>query len=98
MLVNSPVHVPPDTAHLDVGLVDEPPVTRCVPTEPGRIGQKRCEVLHPAKDRHVVDLNAALQQKIFDVAVGQAVPQVSAHRDHDNLRREPEPGERRTSW
>ena len=43
----------------------------------------------------MVDLDAALDQQLLDVAVGQVVPQVPAHRDHDHLRREPEPGERR---
>ena len=31
--------------------------------------------------------------KLFHIAVGQPVPQVPAHRQHDHLRWEPEPGE-----
>ena len=41
VLVDGPVHVPPDTANLRIRLVDIPPVTGCVPAEPGRIGQQR---------------------------------------------------------
>jgi hypothetical protein len=43
----------------------------------------------------VVDIDAALGQQLLHVAVGQAEPQVPAHRQHDHLRREPEPRERR---
>jgi hypothetical protein len=43
----------------------------------------------------VADLDTALDERLLDVAVGQAVAQVSADRDHDHLRRKPEPGERR---
>jgi hypothetical protein len=41
VLVNGAIHVPPRAVDLDVGLVDGPAVTRCVPTEPGRVGQQR---------------------------------------------------------
>ena len=46
----------------------------------------------------MVDLNAAFDQQFFNVAVGQVVAQVPAHRDHDHLRWESEPGERRFRW
>ena len=40
--------------------IQEPPVTRRVPREPGRVGQQRTEPLHPSVDGDVVDLDAAL--------------------------------------
>jgi hypothetical protein len=43
----------------------------------------------------VVDLNVPLGEQLLDVASGEAVSQVPADRDRDDLRREPEPGERR---
>ncbi len=42
----------------------------------------------------MVDLDTPLEQQFLDVTVGQAVAQVQPDRDHDRLRREPEPGER----
>jgi hypothetical protein len=53
--------------------------------------------LHPPMDRDVVNLDAALGKELFDVAVGQAVAEVSAHRQQDHVRREPESNERRRS-
>jgi hypothetical protein len=44
----------------------------------------------------MVDLDTAFDQQFLDVAVGKAVAQVPANRHHDHLRREPEPGERRS--
>ena len=41
--------------------------------------------LHPPVDRHVVDLDAALGEQLLDVAVGQRVAQIPAHRDLDHL-------------
>jgi hypothetical protein len=57
-------------------------------SRPGGVDKLRCEGLHPAVDRHVVDLDAALGQQLLDIAVGQPVAQVPAHRDRDHLSRE----------
>jgi hypothetical protein len=47
-------------------------------------------------DRDMVDVNSALGQQLLDVPVRQPVPQIPPHRQRDHLRREPEPGERRS--
>jgi hypothetical protein len=60
---------------------------------PSGVGQQRGEPLHPAVDRHVVDLDAALGQQLFDVAIGQAEAEVPADRDDDDVGREAEAGE-----
>jgi len=52
------------------------------------------EPLHPPVDRDVIDFYTALYQQFLNVAVGQVVPQVPAHRDHDDVRWEPEPSKR----
>ena len=44
------------------------------------------KTLHPPIDRHVIDLDAALGQQLLDIAVGQAVAQIPAHRDRDDPR------------
>jgi hypothetical protein len=47
----------------------------------------------------MVDDDAALGEVFLDVPVGQGVPQVPAHCQHDHFRWEPEPGELRDrSW
>jgi hypothetical protein len=51
--------------------------------------------LHPPEHGDVVDLNPAFDQQFLHVAIGKVEPQIPAHRHHNHLRREPEPGERR---
>jgi hypothetical protein len=50
---------------------------------------------HPAVDGHVVAPRSALGQQLFDIAIGQSIPEVPAHRQHDHPQEEPEAGERR---
>src|SRR5437773_2850788 len=66
-----------------------------VAAEPGRVGQQRSEPLHPPVDGDVVDLDATLDQQLFNISVRQVEPQVPAEGDDDHLRRKPEPNERR---
>jgi hypothetical protein len=51
VLVDRPVHVPPDSVDFDVGLVDVPPIAGRVPGESGRVAQQRREPLHPTGRR-----------------------------------------------
>jgi hypothetical protein len=60
------VDISPDAVDLDVGFVDEPPITRRMAGEPGGAGQQRGEAPHPAVDRDMVDLDAALGQQFLD--------------------------------
>jgi hypothetical protein len=66
-----------------------------MPTGAGGVGEQRGESLHRPVDGDVVDRDAALGQQLLDIAIRQAVPQVSADGDRDHLRREPGPGKRR---
>jgi hypothetical protein len=43
----------------------------------------------------VIDLDTTLDQQLLHVPIREVEPQIPADRDHDHLRREPEPGERR---
>ena len=95
VLVDRPVDVGPDPGDLDVGLVDEPAIPGQVPDRPGRVDQQRREPLHPPIEGDVVDLDATLGEKLFEVPVGQPVPQVPAHRQQDHLGRETESSEPR---
>ena len=51
--------------------------------------------LHPLVDGDVIDRDATFGEQLFNVAVGQAVPQVPANRDGDHFTREAEAGKRR---
>ena len=58
-------------------------------TGPSGLRELWREPLDPPVDAHVVDLDAALGEELLDVPVGQAEPQVPAHRQGDDLGREP---------
>ena len=88
MLVDRPVEVGLDPGDLDVGLVDEPAIAGQMPVGPRCIDQQWREPLHPPVEGDVVDLDATLGEKFFEVAVGQPVAEVPAHRQQDHLGRE----------
>src|SRR6266536_3933466 len=92
-LVDRSVYVAPLPSDLHIGVVHQTAIPSPVAAWPGGVGQQRREPLHPAVDGDVVDLDAALGQQLLDVAVGQAEPQVPAHRDDDDVVWEPEAGE-----
>src|SRR4051812_33203769 len=96
VLIDRSVDVSPFAGDLHVGLVDEPPVADRVSARSGRIGEEWREALHPPVDGDVIDLDPTLAEQLFDIAVGEPVPQIPTHREDDDLRREPEPDERRT--
>jgi hypothetical protein len=60
-------------------------MTGGVPGWASSLNELGCEGLHPPVDRDVIDLDAALGEQFLDVAVGQAVAQIPAHRDRDHL-------------
>src|SRR6266487_2788389 len=60
MLIDRPVQVSPLAGHLDVGLIDEPPVTGSVAARPGSLDELEGETLDPPVDGDVVDGDAAL--------------------------------------
>jgi hypothetical protein len=62
---------------------------------PGGLGKQRREPQHPAVDSDVVDLDAALDQQLLDVAIRQAVAKVPADRYDDDLGWEAEASEGR---
>jgi hypothetical protein len=93
MLVDRPVDVTPDAADLDVGLIDEPPVTRRVPGRAGRVGEQRGEPLDPPVHRDMIDLDTAFGEQFFHIAVREAVTQIPTHRHRDDLGKGPEAGE-----
>jgi hypothetical protein len=92
-LIDRPVDVAPPAGDLHVGLIREPAVPSPVAARSGGLGQQRHKPLHPPVDADVVHLDAAPGQQLLDVAVGQAEPQVPAHRDDDHVGWEAEPGE-----
>jgi hypothetical protein len=55
-------------------VIDEPPVAGRVTGVPGGVGQQWREPLHPPVDGDVVDLDAAFDQQLLDVSIGQVEP------------------------
>jgi hypothetical protein len=97
VLVNGAIHVPPHTSHPDVGFVDEPAITNTVPARPSRVDDQRGEALHPPINRHVINVDTAFREQFFDVTVRQAVAEVPADGQQDEVRREPKSSERNRS-
>jgi hypothetical protein len=71
-LVDGSVEVPPVPTDLYIGLVHEPTVADRASQRPRRLDEQRSESLHPAKDRHVVDVDGPFGQQLLDIAVRQA--------------------------
>jgi hypothetical protein len=71
-LVDGPIHVVPLARDLHVRLVHLPAISHAMPARPGGVDQQRREAQHPPVDGDVVDLDATLDEQLFDVAVGQA--------------------------
>ena len=73
-------------------LVDEPPITCRMAAGTCGVDELGRERLHPPVDRHAIHRDAALGQQFLDIAIGQPVAQIPAHRDRDHLPREPVTG------
>src|SRR5712691_7170178 len=96
VLVDGSVDVAPPAGDLHVGLIDVPTIADRMPAGSGRVGEERREALHPPVHRDVIDLDPTLGEEFLDIAIGEPEPKIPAHREDDDLRREPEALERRT--
>jgi hypothetical protein len=90
-LVNRSVQVDPSSRGCDVGFVDEPPLAWGMPAGSSCVDEQRGEPRHSPVHAHVIDGDAALSQQLLDVAVGERVAQIPAHRHQDHIRRERNP-------
>jgi hypothetical protein len=73
-----------------LAFIDKPPIIRRLPTRSSCINEQHGETPHPPVDRDMIDLDAPIDQHLFDVAVGQPDTRLPAHNHGDHLRREPE--------
>ena len=89
------IAVDPPASDLDVSFIDEPPISRSVPTGSCRVDKQRGEPLNPPIYGHVIHGDAPFRQQLLHVSVGQPVAQVPSHRHHDHLWWEAETGEAR---
>ena len=89
VLVDRPVDITPDTPDLHIGLIDKPPAAYRMAAGAGNLDDKWGEVLHPPEQADVIDLDPTLSEKLLEISVGQAEPQIPAHRQQDHLGREP---------
>ena len=62
VLIDGPVHLPPDTVDLHVRLVHQPTIARPAASKPGGVDQQRRARLYPSVDGDVVDLNPAFDE------------------------------------
>ncbi len=72
-----------------------PAISDDVLSSPSCLRELRREPVDPPVDAHVIDLDAAFGEELFDVSVGEAEPQVPPDRQGDDLGREAIPGEGR---
>ncbi len=63
------MHVAPHTGNLHIGLIHKPSVADAVTAGPSRLDDQRREALDPPIDRDVSNLEAALGEQFFDIAV-----------------------------
>jgi hypothetical protein len=94
VFIDRPVDVALYAGDFDVGLIDEPAQPHCVAAR-SRGVEQRSEPLHPPKQRDVINLDTTLSEELFEIAVRQTESEIPPDRQHDHLRREPEPHERR---
>jgi hypothetical protein len=91
VLIDGSVHVPPPARDLHVGLIHVPTTTNGVPARPGGVNEQWREPLHPPVHGDVIDLDPPLGQELFHVAVREPEPQISTHREDDDLGRKRNP-------
>jgi len=93
VLVDRPVQVDPSSRDLDIRLIREPSIPGSVSAGSCRVDQQQGEPLHPSINRDVINGDTTFGQQLLDVAIGQPVPQIPPNRNHDHVRRKPEPPE-----
>jgi hypothetical protein len=87
VLVDSAVDVAPHTGHLHIGFVDNPAITNTVTTRPRCVDHERSEALHPSLNGDMVDLDAVLGEKFFDIAVRESVAATTTTTNHPSTLR-----------
>ena len=69
VLVDRPIHLPPNTSDFHVGLINEPAVTDTVTARSRSVDQQRCEALNPSVDRDVINIDPAFREELFHVTI-----------------------------
>jgi hypothetical protein len=87
VLVNYAVDVAPHTSHLHIGFVDKPAITNTVTTQPRCVDHERSEAEHPSVEGDMVDLDAALGEKFFDIAVRESLAATTTTTNHPSTLR-----------
>src|SRR4051812_9099067 len=86
VLVDGPVQIPPLAADLDVSLIHADRATMGFAEGPQPALDQRRVGQHPPVQSGVVDLEAALQEQLLDVAVAERIAQVPRDRLQDQRR------------
>jgi hypothetical protein len=83
--VDCSIQIHPRFADFDVRFVDFPGVIGGFEVRSTTLVDLRGRVLHPTRDGTVIDRESALPHHLFQVAIPERVPQVSAHAEQDDL-------------
>ena len=77
--VHRPIEIRPASLHPNVGFVHPPGAVAHSQMRAGSLFKLRCVGLDPSEDRRVVDLDAAIEQHEFQIAVADREHQIPSH-------------------
>ena len=83
--VHRPIEIRPASLHPNVGLVHPPGAVAHSQMRAGSLFKLRCVGLDPSEDRRVVDLNSAVEEHEFQIAVADREHQIPSHGPKDRL-------------
>src|SRR6478609_8360344 len=83
--VHRPIEIRPASLHPNVGFVHPPGVVAHSQMRAGSLFKLRCVGLDPSEDRRVVDLDSAVEEHEFQIAVADREHQIPSHGPKDRL-------------
>ena len=84
-LSNRPIEIRPASLHPNVGFVHPPGAVAHSQMRAGSLFKLRCVGLDPSEDRRVVDLDSAVEEHEFQIAVADREHQIPSHGPKDRL-------------
>src|SRR4029077_18011095 len=83
--VHRPIEIRPASLHPNVGFVHPPGAVAHSQMRAGSLFKLRCVGLDPSEDRRVVDLDSAVEEHEFQIAVADREHQIPSHGPKDRL-------------
>src|ERR1017187_3172308 len=85
--IDGPIQVTPTALHSNICLIDPPGFVRRLEMTAQPLLQFGTVTLNPTPDRHVIHLQTAFGEQLFDIAERERVPKIPAHGTQNQLRR-----------